>query len=111
VSEADPNAAQAEQKVICARFGTEYVESPSRLTVGVDPQVSEGVTPLNGLRHWPEGDTVGWYIGAGETLANDPRFFQPVHVSHLGEWCLAAIPYPGLPPGWRFLIASSNEDV
>jgi hypothetical protein len=87
------------------------VESPSHLNLGIDPQVRVGAMPLNGLRHRPEGDTTGWYIWAGETLSDDPSFFQPVHVSHLGEWCPAVIPYLGLPPGWRFLIASGHEDV
>jgi hypothetical protein len=32
-------------------------------------------------------------------------------VSHLGDWCPTAIPYLGLPPGWRFLIASDHEEV
>jgi hypothetical protein len=111
VSDADLDATQAPQKALCARFGTEYVQSSSHQKVGVDPQVREGITPLNGLRHRPEGDTTGWYIWAGETLSDDPSFFQPIHVSHLGEWCPAAIPYLGLPPGWRFLITSDHEDV
>jgi hypothetical protein len=111
VSDAKPDAGQGEQKVVCSRFGTAYVESPSYLKAGVDPQVREGITPLNGLRHRPEGDTTAWYIWAGETLSGDPSFFQPVHVSHLAEWCPAVIPYLGLPPGWRFLVAPGQENV
>ena len=111
MSDVDRKVVRSKQEAISARFGAEYVESPSHLKVGLDPQVRHGVTPLNGLRHRPEGDTTGWYIWAGETLSDDPGFFQPVHVSHLGEWCPAAIPYLGLPPGWRFLLAPGHEDV
>jgi hypothetical protein len=111
MSDVDPEVAGVEQEAMCVRFGTEYVDSPRDLKVGIDPHVRDGITPLNGLRHLPEGDTTGWYIWAGETLSDDPGFFQPVHVSHLGEWCPAAIPYLGLPPGWRFLLAPGHEDV
>jgi hypothetical protein len=111
VSDAQSDSVVAEQHALCERFGTDFVSSPSDLKAGVDPQVRSGITPLNGLRHQPEGDTTGWYIWAGETLSDDPNFFEPVHVSHLGDWCPTAIPYLGLPPGWRFLIASDHEDV
>ena len=111
MSDARSDVAQGEQKVVCSRFGTLYVESPSYLKVGVDPHVREGITPLNGLRHRPEGDTTGWYIWAGEALSDDPSFFRPVHVSHLVEWCPVVIPYLGLPPGWRFLVTPGQEDV
>ena len=67
--------------------------------------------PLNGLRHLPEVGTTGWFIWAGESLSSDPEFFQPLHVQHLLDWCPDVIPYLGLPPGWRFLIAPGHEDV
>lgn len=66
---------------------------------------------MNGLRHPPQGDTVGWYIWAGEELSQEPDFFQPRHVEHLNEWCPAVISYLGLAPGWRFLLANDYEDV
>ena len=69
------------------------------------------MAPINGLRHPPEGDTTGWYIWAGENLSADADFFVPLCVVHLDEWCPEAIPYLGLPPGWRFLIADGHEDV
>lgn len=69
------------------------------------------MVPINGLRHPPEGDTTGWYIWAGEELSTATDFFVPLHVVHLDEWCPGAIPYLGLPPGWRFLIADGYEDV
>jgi hypothetical protein len=67
--------------------------------------------PINGLRHPPEGDTTGWYLWAGEELGADEGFFAPLCMAHLDEWCAPAIPYLGLPPGWRFLIADGYEDV
>jgi hypothetical protein len=56
-------------------------------------------------------DTTGWYIWAGEELGQADDFFEPVHVAHLVELCPAVLPYLGLSPGWRFLIASGHEDV
>lgn len=54
----------------------------------------------------PRGGT--W---AGEELSSDPEFFVPLHVAHLEVWCPEVIPFLGLPPGWRFLIADGYEDV
>lgn len=81
------------------------------MKVGVARNVRERLVPLNGLRHTPEGDTTGWYIWAGEELSDDPQFFEPIHVGHLAELCPEVLPYLALPPGWRFLIAPSYEDV
>ena len=66
----------------------------------------------NGLRHPVEGTTCGWYLWAGEgELDQSPDYFQPVHVEHLRERCPEILPYLGLPPGWRFLIAPGYSDV
>ena len=100
-----------DQEAVCERFQVEWVESPRGLKVGVARNVRSGLAPLNGLRHPPQGDTTGWYLWAGEELSQDPDFFVALHVEHLAEWCPAAIPYLGLPPGWRFLIAPGHEDV
>jgi hypothetical protein len=59
----------------------------------------------------PQGDTNGWYIWAGEELRRDPDFFEPLHVSHLAEWCPAVTRFLALAPGWRFLIAPDHEDI
>ncbi|MEQ1698563.1 MAG: hypothetical protein ABMA25_00550 [Ilumatobacteraceae bacterium] len=72
--------------------------------------VRDGLVPLNGLRHPPEGDTTGWYLWAGEELSQEDDFFVPLHVEHLVQWCPDALPSLGLPPGWRFLIAPGYED-
>jgi hypothetical protein len=66
---------------------------------------------LNALRHSPEGDTSGWYIWGGERLLDEPEFFKPLHVSHLAEYCPSLLPYIGLAPGWRVVLASGHEDV
>jgi len=79
--------------------------------VGISLNVRQGLMPLNGLRHPPEGDTCGWYIYAGEELPDRPDFFVPLHVEHLAEWSPQVIKYLGLPPGWRFLLATGYEDV
>lgn len=99
------------QKKVCEKYGTAYQPSPSEMKVGISPNVREGVMPINGLRHLPEGDTTGWYIWAGEELSSDADFFNPLHVEHLSDWCPQVQKYLGLPPGWRFLIVGNYEDV
>jgi hypothetical protein len=81
------------------------------MKVGIARNVRDGLLPINGLRHPIEGETTGWYIWAGEDLSTDPDFFVPLHAAHLREWCPAAVRFLGLPPGWRFLVADSYEDV
>lgn len=105
------NTAWQEQVAVSRRFGVEPLAAPRDMKVGVARNVASGLQPLNGLRHPPEGDTTGWYIWAGETLEQDPDFFQPMHVDHLYAIRPDVIPYLALPPGWRFLLAPDHEDV
>lgn len=67
-------------------------------------------SPLNALRHSRENDTCGWYIWGGE-LSDDPHFFQPLHVSHLGSHAPVLLPYLALAPGWRVLLAPGQIEV
>ena len=101
-----------EQARIAAAYGSQLVLPDPAQKVGVAANVGHrAVWPINGMRHQPEGDTCGWYIWAGEELSQDPVFFSPLHVAHLSEWCPAVLPYMGLAPGWRFLIAPGHVDV
>lgn len=98
-----------QQVQICRRFGSK-VEAPApNLKVGIALKTL-GQRPLNALRHPPEGDTSGWYIWGGD-LSNDPAFFQPLHVSHLAEYCPSLLPYLALAPGWRVMLAPEQEEV
>ncbi|MHC6219214.1 immunity protein Imm33 domain-containing protein [Arthrobacter sp. MMS24-S77] len=101
----------AEQLKIVARFGlAPHLPLPGE-KCGVARNVRDGLWPLNGLRHPAAGDTCGWYFWAGEELSTSDDFFASLHVEHLADWCPAVLPYLGLGPGWRFLIAPGYEDV
>ncbi|HLL01456.1 MAG TPA: hypothetical protein VK539_12775 [Myxococcaceae bacterium] len=99
------------QHEVCRRHATAFVDAPRILKVGIAKNVRSGLRPINGLRHPPEGDTTGWYIWAGGEISADSDFFVPLHVEHLADWCPEVIPFMGLPPGWRFMIADGHEDV
>lgn len=100
------------QQETCRKHNARCVPSPAHLKVGIAENVKERLYPVNGLRIPPEGDTTGWYIWAGQgEPSTDPNFFKPLHVAHVKDWCPDVIPYLGLPPGWRFLIAPGYEDV
>jgi hypothetical protein len=99
------------QEEICRKYDLPWTPAPDHLKVGVADNVRSGLRPFNGLRHPPEGDTTGWYIWAGAEPSQDPDFFKSLHVRHLTEWCPDVLPYLGLPPGSRFLIAPNHEDV
>ena len=99
-----------DQKSTAARFGALYVpvEPSERVGVALSTLSRE---PLNALRHPPENGTCGWYIWGGKEFSRDPQFFQAVCVEHLPEQVAALIPYLGLGPGWRVLLAPNHEDV
>jgi hypothetical protein len=99
------------QKQLCDKYGASFLEVPAHLKLGISLNVKDGVYPINGLRHPPQGDTSGWYIWAGEELSDDLNFFMPFHVEHVEEWCPDIIKYLGLAPGWRFLFMPGYEDV
>lgn len=99
------------QLEICQRWGAQCLPPEPSHKLGIAENVREGVQPINGLRHPPEGDTSGWYIWAGEELSTSADFFLPLHICHLDDWRPDIIKYLGLPPGWRFLIAPNHEDV
>lgn len=106
----DPSISE-HQRDVCRRYGVAPFPATAGLKVGISANVRTGIQPINGLRHRAEGDTTGWYIWAGEVLSDAPDFFIPLHVEHLSDWCPQVIPYLSLPPGWRFLIAPSYQDV
>jgi hypothetical protein len=103
--------ATSEQQSVCERFGAQPFDAPQNLKAGIASNVREGVVPVHGLRHPPEGDTTGWYIWAGDELSSDPDFFKPVHVEHLKDLRPEVLKYLALPPGWRFLVSGDYEDV
>jgi hypothetical protein len=103
----------AMQKAVCRKYCVPWTPSPDDLKVGISATAKAGYLQINGLRHAAVGDTTGWYIwgGSGEIPQDDPKYFFPLHVAHLDEWCPEVLPYLGLPPGWRFLLAGSFVDV
>jgi len=98
------------QRQNCERFGAAFILSEPSAKVGIALGTLTQ-SPLNALRHKPEGDTCGWYIWGGEVLSDAPDFFQPLHVEHLSAICADLVPYLGLGPGWRVLLAPGQEDV
>lgn len=100
-----------EQKEICEKYNQNFFETNFDLKIGISDNFKSGEMPLNGLRHFPEGDTSGWYIWAGDCSASD-EFFKPMHIFHLIEIFPEIIKYFGLPAGNRFLIDDKGyEDV
>jgi hypothetical protein len=105
------NSVSDAQMKVCLRFKASYLASNDHLKVAISRNFDKHKFPINGLRHSPEGDTTGWYIWSGEELLDDPRFFVPIHTSHLRDRCPGVLNYLGLGPGWRFLLAPAHEDV
>jgi hypothetical protein len=97
------------QTDICQRFGAEYMPPKVDQKVGISLG-SLKTLPLHALRVSPQNGTCGWYIYGGE-CSTDANFYQPLHVTHLVDYCPNIVPYLALPPGWRVLLAQDYEDV
>lgn len=90
------------QRRICRTYGAAYEPPVPRSKVGIALQTM-GRIPIHGVRI-PVTETVcGWYIYAGDEWSDDTTFYQPLCLDHLAEYCRFALPFLGLPPGWRFL--------
>ena len=97
--------------IICRKYGAKFAPALPNTKIGIAKNIKDNILPINGLRH-KEGDgTCGWYIWRGEEISKKDDFFQPIHVSHLKEYCPEVIEYLGLPPGWRFLLAPDQTDA
>ena len=106
-----PLSLKQKQEAVCELYGSPFSLPGASTKVGIAENIREHIFPLNGLRHLPEGDTCGWYFWAGKNFPQESDFFKSLHTSHLIEWNADLLPYLGLAPGWRFLIAPDYEDV
>ena len=97
---------------ICKKYKTSFLQIEYFHKVGISKEINRQRYPINGRRHPPIADTTGWYIWFGnEPPTEDEDYFVPLHVDHLLELCPEVLPYLGLSPGWRFLLAPDYEDV
>lgn len=100
-----------DQTAICAKLSVECDPCSPDDMLGVARNFDDNnVLPINGLRHPRDGGTCGWYLWRGE-FSSDPDSWSPLHVCHLIDQLPEVLPYLGLPPGWRFLLASGYEDT
>ena len=89
------------QRRVCRAYGVEYVPPAPRSKVGIALQTLDR-RPIHSVRLPPTETTCGWYIFAGDEWSDDPDFYKPLCVEHMPEYCKFALPFLGLPPGWRF---------
>ena len=98
------------QRQLCKERGVSYVATELDSKVGF-AMGTQGLSPINGLRHPQFDDTTGWYIWCGEVLSQGDGFFSPLHTRHLLDRCPESIRFLGMPPGTRFLIAGDQVDI
>jgi hypothetical protein len=90
------------QRRICGAYGAAFDPPLPGSKVGIALQTL-GRLPIHGVRLPPTETTCGWYLYAGEEWSDAADFYQPLCVEHLMKYCEAALPFLGLPPGWRFM--------
>ena len=99
---------------ICEKYRARHTSPRYDLKVGIN--LGGEAYPINGHRE-PDSpaydELTGWWIWNDERdiPQDDPHFFESLHAFHLLESRPAVLPYLGLPPGWRFLIAPNHEDA
>ena len=98
------------QRETCAKYCALYAGVSGDMMLGFAIS-TKGRTPVNGLRHPPEGDFSGWYLWCGEEFSDDADFFAPFHAYHVYQDYPEVVGLLGLPPGYRFLIAGKWVDV
>nr|WP_294788927.1 hypothetical protein [uncultured Flavobacterium sp.] len=100
------------QKQICNNYGIKFEPCDLHLKVGISLNIIEKnyEMPIHASRLCVENGTNGWYIWAGD-YSEDVDFFKPLHASHLEEFCPVFLPYLGLAPGTRVLIAEDGNYV
>lgn len=98
------------QEDMCRRFAAAFLPPSAEALLGVALESLAPGLPLHGMRHEPQADYCGWYIWAGDS-STDPDFFKPLKVDQLASMAPQLLPYLGLGPGWRFLLAPGYEDV
>jgi hypothetical protein len=98
------------QRQLCDKYGVEFcpVDPYSKLGFAMRTQ---GKIPINGVRLRPAVGTNGWFIWCGTETSEDADFYAPLHAAHLLERCSEAMPFLGLPPGYRFLTSGDYVDV
>jgi hypothetical protein len=105
-----PKVSLQEQEAVCERHGVDRDPPLDHERVGIALQTLH-LLPLNALRIPRVGSVCGWYIWGGGDPAEDPEFFQPLCVEHLGKFAAGLLPYLAMPAGWRVLLAPGYEDV
>ncbi len=100
----------AEQVDTCKKYSCTFLEAEANSKVGLAVPTL-GKLPVNGLRHPPTENMLGWFIWCGAELSEDREFFEPLHVWHLEERCPEVLKFLGLPAGYRFLLAGDHVDV
>jgi|SRR5580700_3669818 hypothetical protein len=98
------------QREFCRKQAAQYAAAPGNTKIGFALS-TKGLVPINGLRHPPKGETNGWYIWCGEEFSDESDFFDPLHARHVYEEYPDLVKLLGLPPGYRFLLASDYLDV
>ncbi len=104
------NGIEKMQRTFCNKYNAEYMAVSKESKIGYAVS-TEGLLPINGLRHPAVGDTSGWYIWCGEKYSEAPDFFSPLHAKHIYEEHPQLTELLGLPPGYRFLLAGDYLDV
>jgi hypothetical protein len=83
----------ASQLAVCEKYrtGPQLLLRHDRLGISID--TINNLVPVNGLRIPAMSGSSGWFIYGGDEAIDDPGFYQPLCVIHVGKYCEIAIPY------------------
>lgn len=98
------------QRKVCEKYGECFYSCAPEDRAGVAVETLQ-FEPIYGVRKKNPDGSSSWYVWGGPH-SSAPDFYQPLCASHLLELLPLAVPYLGLPPGYKFILDRSGyEDV
>ncbi|MFK8113710.1 MAG: hypothetical protein AB8B91_16020 [Rubripirellula sp.] len=94
------------QKRVCRMYRVDHCPPTPQSKLGIALATLED-EPILGVRLAAENGTNGWHIHGGQPSDADD-FYDPLCIDDLFARCPLALPFLGLPPGWRFRTDSEG---
>lgn len=99
-----------EQHVICGRADTTFEPPSPAQKVSISVGVLEGQRPLEGVRYPAPPHMSGWYLTT-DTYSGDIKDLRVEHLYHVTAKRPELARYLALPPGFRFNLSKTADEV
>jgi hypothetical protein len=98
------------QHSICKRVGADFEPPSPAQMVSISVGVLEGQRPLEGVRYPAPPHMSGWYLTT-KTYSGDIKDLRVEHLCHVTAKRPELTRYLALPPGFRFNLSKTADEV